>query len=64
MGHRDKDTDTMILRDLARLRLHHQQILRPVLRHPAEVIASLCAVQAQGFAGTLWSIALRHRMIP
>ena len=49
----------MDARNPALLRLHNQQILHPVLRQPGEVVAQLCAVQAQDYHGALWSVGLR-----
>ena len=46
-------------RNPALLRLHNQQILHPVLRQPGEVVARLCAIQAQDYHGALWSVGLR-----
>lgn len=45
--------------DIARHRLHNQQIARQKFKHPGEVVAWLGAVQAQDFPGAKWSIALR-----
>ncbi len=44
---------------IARLRLERQQIRRHPAATPAQVVAALCAMQAQDYAGTLWSIGLR-----
>jgi hypothetical protein len=44
---------------IARLRLHNQHIAAPRFKRPAQIVAWLGAVQAQDFAGALWSIGLR-----
>jgi hypothetical protein len=46
-------------RDIARLRLANQQIAATQCQEPAEVVASLGAMQAQDYLGTLWAIGLR-----
>ena len=46
-------------RALAIQRLSNQQILNPVLRQPGDVVEALGALQAQDFAGALWSVGLR-----
>jgi hypothetical protein len=46
-------------RDIARLRLANQQIVATRCQEPAEVAASLGAMQAQDYLGTLWAIGLR-----
>jgi hypothetical protein len=55
--------------EILRLRLQHQLIERPnaggalagsdVATDPAGVVARMCAMQAQDYAGALWSIGLR-----
>jgi hypothetical protein len=49
----------MIHPNVARLRLSSQQILNPSLADPAEVVRTLGAIQAQDYAGSLWSVGLR-----
>jgi hypothetical protein len=46
-------------RDIALLRLANQQIVATRCQEPAEVVASLGAMQAQDYLGTLWAIGLR-----
>jgi Winged helix DNA-binding domain len=46
-------------RDLARRRLVNQQIAAPTGKTVAEVVASLGAVQAQDYLGSLWALGLR-----
>jgi hypothetical protein len=46
-------------RDIALLRLANQQIVATRCHEPAEVVASLGAMQAQDYLGTLWAIGLR-----
>jgi hypothetical protein len=46
-------------RDLAALRLNALGIARAVAATPLEAVRSLLALQAQDFAGALWSIGLR-----
>lgn len=45
--------------NIARLRLHNQQIAAHCFRRPGQVAAWLGALQAQDYAGALWSIGLR-----
>ena len=45
--------------DIARLRLHNQQIARAAFKQPGEVVAWLGAVQAQDYLGALWAVGLR-----
>ncbi|HUX13748.1 MAG TPA: winged helix DNA-binding domain-containing protein [Spirochaetia bacterium] len=45
--------------DLARLRLNALMIGKPDAQSPAELVARLCAMQGQDYAGTLWAIGLR-----
>lgn len=52
-------TNKVTLRELALLRLANQQIAASQQRKPAEVVASLGAIQAQDYLGTLWAIGLR-----
>ena len=49
----------MTSRDVALLRLANQHIAASRWREPAEVLASLGAMQAQDYLGTLWAIGLR-----
>ena len=49
----------MTPRDVALLRLANQGISAPVAHSPAAVVSSLLAMQAQDYAGALWSIGLR-----
>jgi hypothetical protein len=50
---------SMQSRDVARLRLRAQGIDRPSATTPEAVVAHLGAVQAQEYAGALWTIGLR-----
>ncbi|HEX6737862.1 MAG TPA: winged helix DNA-binding domain-containing protein, partial [Vicinamibacteria bacterium] len=45
--------------DLPRRRLLNQQLLRPRLRSPAELVAWFGAVQAQDYLGSLWAVGQR-----
>ena len=45
--------------DIARYRLLHQHIAHSGCQEPREVVASLGAIQAQDYLGSLWSIGLR-----
>jgi Winged helix DNA-binding domain len=45
--------------DVVQLRLANQQIVASPCKEPAEVVASLGAMQAQDYLGTLWAIGLR-----
>ncbi|CAN5567836.1 winged helix DNA-binding domain-containing protein [soil metagenome] len=45
--------------NIAELRLHAQKIAQPCSQAPEAVVTHLGAVQAQDYAGALWSIALR-----
>ncbi|MGH9900439.1 MAG: winged helix DNA-binding domain-containing protein [Pyrinomonadaceae bacterium] len=47
--------------DIARRRLHHQQIARSKFERPGEVVGWLGAVQAQDYLGSLWAVGLRTR---
>lgn len=47
--------------DIARLRLLNQHLTRPVSHSPADVVAWLCAVQAQDYTGAKWALGLRCR---
>lgn len=49
----------MITEDIARWRLVNQQIARPTLATPSDVVAWLGAVQAQDYLGALWAVGLR-----
>ncbi len=42
--------------DIARRRLHNQQIAHATFSTPAEVVAHLGAVQAQDFDGAKWAL--------
>ncbi|HLZ68312.1 MAG TPA: winged helix DNA-binding domain-containing protein [Dehalococcoidia bacterium] len=44
---------------VARLRLHNQQIARHECPEPGQIVSWLGAMQAQDYAGALWSIGLR-----
>ena len=46
-------------RDMVWGRLRSQRVLPPRFDRPADVVAWLCAVQAQDFRGSLWGIGLR-----
>jgi hypothetical protein len=45
--------------DIARIRLHNQQIAHSSFRTPGEVVAWMGAVQAQDFPGGKWAVGLR-----
>ena len=45
--------------DIAKLRLHAQQLAQPNLVGPAEIVGWFGAVQAQDYAGAKWSLAQR-----
>lgn len=45
--------------ELLNARLRHQQLTESKLRKPAQVVASLCAMQAQDFAAAKWAVGLR-----
>ena len=47
--------------NIGRLRLANQQVTRPQLDDPADVVRWLGAVQAQDFLGGLWAVGLRTR---
>ena len=49
----------MAVPDVARLRLHAQGIADPGRSTPERVVTHLGAIQAQDYAGALWSIGLR-----
>jgi len=49
----------MTARDLIHLRLHHQLLSQTTATSVTEVVARLCAMQAQDYAGAKWSIGLR-----
>ncbi len=49
----------MDTRDLLRRRLFNQQLTRPRLSQPAEVVAGLGAVQAQDYLAAKWALAQR-----
>jgi Winged helix DNA-binding domain len=46
-------------RDVALRRLQSQHAVAPLFEHPADVVVSLCAVQAQEYRSALWGIGLR-----
>ena len=45
--------------DITHYRLHNQAIAKAAFEQPAQVVARLGAVQAQDYAGALWSLGLR-----
>jgi hypothetical protein len=47
--------------DIPRQRLRNQHLTGPGLKHPAEVVGWLVAVQAQDYAGAKWALGLRVR---
>jgi hypothetical protein len=49
----------MKLETIARQRLFNQRLIASTLRHPAEVVHWLGAVQAQDYAGAKWSLGMR-----
>lgn len=49
--------------DLARYRLHQQQIAGTALKKPGQVVAWLGAVQAQDYLAALWAIGLRMQKV-
>lgn len=49
----------MNVAQLRRLRLTNQGIASARASTPAQVVASLCAMQAQDYAGALWAVGLR-----
>ena len=49
----------MKLETIARQRLFNQRLIASTLRHPAEVVQWLGAVQAQDYAGAKWSLGMR-----
>lgn len=49
----------MNLAELRATRLHSLSIAEPPARDPSQVVAHLCAMQAQDYAGALWAIGLR-----
>jgi hypothetical protein len=53
----------MLASEIARQRLVHQGVSRPVFEHPAEVVGWLGAVQAQDYAGAKWAVAQRTKGI-
>jgi hypothetical protein len=48
-----------MMRRIASLRLHNQQIAATQCKGPAEIVARLLAMQAQDYLGTLWAVGLR-----
>jgi hypothetical protein len=48
-----------MINDIALRRLINQQIAKPTLAQPSEVVAWLGAVQAQDYLGALWAVGLR-----
>jgi hypothetical protein len=53
----------MTTSDIIRLRLHHQQLVQPQFKTPAEVVRWLGAVQAQDYLHTLWGIGQRLKNV-
>jgi winged helix DNA-binding protein len=51
----------MTISDIARFRLHNQQIAEATFEQPGAVVAWLGAVQAQDYSGALWAVGLRMR---
>jgi hypothetical protein len=49
----------LIASELLIARLRHQQLTESTLRKAAPVVAALCAMQAQDYAGAKWAIGLR-----
>ena len=49
----------MTHQDIIRLRLYNQHIAKPLDGSPAAVVSSQLAMQAQDYAGALWSVGLR-----
>jgi len=49
----------MIVADIARARLHNQQLSRKAFDEPGDVVRWLGAVQAQDFAGAMWAVGQR-----
>jgi hypothetical protein len=47
------------LKDIARQRLVNQGLLKPTLKTASEVVAKLCAVQAQDYGASKWGVAQR-----
>ena len=47
--------------DIPHQRLRNQHLTGPGLKHPAEVVSWLVAVQAQDHAGAKWALGLRMR---
>jgi hypothetical protein len=45
-------------------RLAHQHLIRSALKDPADVVASLGAVQSQDFAGGKWALSIRTKNDP
>jgi hypothetical protein len=45
--------------DIAQQRLANQRISHSACKNPGEVVAWLCAMQAQDYLGALWSVGLR-----
>jgi hypothetical protein len=50
---------SMKVAELRRLRVTNQGIAAPRAQTPAEAVRTLCAMQAQDYAGGLWAIGLR-----
>jgi len=48
-------------REISRLRLSNHRLSRPTLAKPGDVVGTLCAVQAQDFAGAKWAVGARMR---
>lgn len=49
----------MTMSDIARLRLHNQQLFSPSFKRPADVVRWFGALQSQDLAGSLYAIGLR-----
>jgi hypothetical protein len=49
----------MAVVDIVRQRLRAQRVVPPFFESPADVVAALCAVQAQDYRASLWGIGLR-----
>lgn len=46
-------------REIVAARLHNQHLVRPWLKHPADIVRWLGAVQAQDFPGAKWALGQR-----
>ena len=47
--------------DIARIRLHNQQLISPNYKRPAQIVQWFGAMQAQDYAAAKWAIALRSK---